>query len=251
MENLEKYHNRFVVDGWVHNNGFTQRWLRRISRTTDTQLVSDVQYTLILGGKHYEKDSYLYARSKSVAKRYNIKNGGLFERRERRWGDDGVSTATFFEKNSDIECVNTFEEIFETDLRDIYPDKKSRMRDKLDFSYDNWSDAIKDKEKLERNTYFPTLRPVDESTHFGSVVKYLKDLFNVPVFQLKIGFLDSIDTTHERSTIMDNAVHMHINHNGNEKEVLTMEESQNNLTISFWLFKDKVVFQTEGGITSW
>lgn len=44
---------------------------------------------------------------------------------------------------------------------------------------------------------------------------------------------------------------MHINHHGDDKKVLTMSETKDNTTISFWLFDDKVVFQTEGGIESW
>ena len=53
MENLEQYKNRFVYQKWEHNGGYKSNWLRRINRTTKTQLISDCQRGLILdGGKN-------------------------------------------------------------------------------------------------------------------------------------------------------------------------------------------------------
>ncbi len=116
MKNLV---NKHVFCEWIHNEGYRQNWLRRISRQTKTQYIADTQRILLCHDKYKEK--YLYKIFHSCANRMRMVDGKLVGRITHLSNPDGVNKITLIENFDILKCKYTFSELFERDLREILP----------------------------------------------------------------------------------------------------------------------------------
>jgi len=249
MENL---YNKFVFDCWKNYNGYEQKWMRRITRQTKTQYIADCQHTLALSDKYkklYNKGSeYLYEIFQHCAKRFRMVNGKLTGQVTHLSNPDGVKTVTLIEDFNIMTCKYKYEELFDIDVREVLP-VDSRTLSQLKRKCEIYS---KNSKMVESDFYILTTVTNENSYTdcFKEVYEHLNNLFNRPVYMIDEMFA-RIDTTHERSKYSDSAIHYHMNFFGDDKPVITFKENQKNVTISFWLFEDRVVFKNEDGIDSW
>jgi hypothetical protein len=244
---------KYIFDEWTHNEGFKQNWLRRITRQTNTQYIADVQHTLLLDDKYKKmydskKSDYLYGIFQKCAKRFRMIKGELIEQFTHLSNPDGVRKNTLITDFSILKCKYKFEEIFYTDVRTLLtPDSKQleNFNRKFNF-YKEHNHNVSEEEH-----YQVDVEELSETDNcYGSIATHLKQLFGVPVYMISELFV-TIETIHENNIFSQTAIHYHINYFGDDKPIINFKENYDNVTISFWLFDDKVVFKTEDGIDSW
>ena len=224
--------NRYISITWKHNEGYTSRWLRRVTRETEKYIICDVRHTLWFNEKDKAKfGSYRYKVYKPYAKRFKQTDTGLVEVIGKRRNPDGVNYVNLIEDFNTLLCEYKYNDLFETDVRILLP-KDTDYNDILGFPKDS---------------YCITPKLVDEQHRLNYIAEHLNKLFNRPVYF----FSTYIELIHEASPFSYSATHYHINHFGNDKEVLTSDEVRKNCTIAFWLFEDKVVFKFQTGIDTW
>jgi hypothetical protein len=253
MKNLK---GKYIFSEWKHNEGFQQKWLRRITRQTKTQYIADVRHTLLSASNHKKlyaekKSDFLYGIFQNCAFRMYMKGGQLFERLSYLSSNEGERKLTLIEDFSILKCKYSYNELFDTDVRKFLSSDSDMLEDmnwwKTQFEKD------KDKLKVENTDFvfkFETEEVVKVDSCWYTTAEHLKTLFGVPAYHIKEHF-GKMNTTHEKSIYSDTAIHYHVNHNGGDKSVLTFKENYHNDTISFWLFEDKVVFRGESGIDTW
>jgi hypothetical protein len=223
--------------------------MRRITRQTDTQYIADCLHILELSDKYKEMydngHDHMYSRFDRCASVF-YKNGDQFINEKTDLDNpDGVNKVTLIDDFNILKCKYTYKELFETDVRTFLPSDSSTLEtinNKVEF----YSSISK---KFDYNEMY--IIGVSESKHFTEISKHLEELFKRPAFMVNNMFTLKLDTTHEKSKFSETAIHYHMNFFGGDKELLTRLENYHNTTISFWLFDDKVIYQTEGGIGSW
>jgi len=236
---LTQYKNKYVFSEWEHNEGFKSRWLRRITRTTKTQLIADVQRI-----SDYKVKPYQYKWFQECAFRMNVKNGEPIQRLSHLAYDDGIRKLRFVDNFNMLKCKDSFKDIFQTDIRKIYPENHHLITFTNEF-------IKEEKIKIKKDFWLPTLYKIDDD-FYKEIIEHFQELFgNIPVYKVKFGFSDQLETVHTKSIFSDNCIFYHITHHGNDKLSLNFDENRDNTTICFWLFDDKIIFQFESGIKSW
>jgi len=232
----------YVFTHWTHNEGFEQRWLRRITRESKTHLFCDVQPTLV------HNSNFDYKINKNWAKRFTYKNNNIIPSKTHLDNPDGIQKAKLVTDFSELICKEPYEKMFNIDLRDNIKDGKffehckgveKHLREKHTFNK-------KDDKKFW--TIKTNLKYLDKN-----VEDHLKKLFNIKIVERFIGtflIIDKLPTTHEINIYSKNVIFYHINFHWG-KEILSFHENRSNVTIAFWLFKDRLVYQLESGIDTW
>jgi hypothetical protein len=239
MKNLEQYKGKFIFCSLVHHSGYTQKWLRRITRTTKTQIIADVQY---VGNYNSSKNNEM-ERMNERAFRMNLKNDQLIERQPLANNKESIRTVSLVEDFNSLKCDMSYDELFNTDLRKIF----EPTSDIIEFI--DYSNKRRNIENVDSEYKISTIL-VNDVDHYSGIAKHLKDLFgNIPVYRILSQV--TLNTTHDETIFLKTAIHYHININGGDKPYITRKENSGNRTISFWLFDDKIVFQIETGIDSW
>lgn len=255
MKNLK---NKYLLCHWIHNEGYETRWLRRITRQTKTQLICDVQRTLLLSDKYKKmydnRSDYFIGIVKRWAKRFYMKDGKIIAQNTHLSNPDGKSIITFIDDNKDdLLCSLSYNELFERDIREFLPEDSSTRETITQYverkgKFYAEQGVPFDGEKL----YTIVTEPMDENDDiWGETTKHLKKLFNRLVYMVNELYVKICTTHDEKSLFRQTATHYHINHHGDDKLILTRIENKFNRTISFWLFEDRVVFKDEDGIGTW
>lgn len=255
MNKIPDFRHRHIISTWVHNDGYTQKWLRRVTRQTKTQVICDCQHTLMFKEKAEKVKKLLnttdivYQLFTCCAFRMNYKNGKLVERKSHLANSDGVSSVSLLENISSLKSEISFKELFGVDVREILPKDSQRL------------EILEKIVKMHKEKY-PEINFDDDyqlsfelkddklCNYEVLVVSQLKYLFNLPVYEL-IDQYNVVDTTHEMSAYTKNCVHYHVNCSGDDRKYITFNEHYKNRTIDFWLFDDMVVFKFHEGIDSW
>jgi hypothetical protein len=249
---MEDLHNRFIFSEWKHNNGFEQKWMRRITRQTKTQYIADCQHSLELSDKYTKLYNAgwddMFSVFKKCAKRYRLVDNKLVGQNTHRSNPDGVRTITLIDDFNIMKCKYDYTELFDIDIRTVLPsDSKTLER------ANRTAKILNAKYKIQEDEMY-TLRIRENNNSytdcFVEVYNHLAQLFNKPVYMVDQMNL-SINTTHDNSKYSNSAIHYHMNHFGGDKPMRTRKEDEHNMTISFWLFDDKVVFMKEDGIECW
>jgi len=237
MENIV---GKYILDTWI-NGKYVTRWLRRINRETKTQYVSDV----LRYNKNWDDDiddMYYVGR---WAKRYAKTPNGFKYIATNRSSPDGKSHLTLVDKLGDVKCVETFEKLFQTDVRTFMSDNSE---DESGVIFDiklRYKENIKDEHfKLER--YIRKATSKDDTYWNSTIIKFLEDEFNLPIFRFRLHLCE-----HENNLVLKTATHFHITHFGDDAKVVDRKVNYANKTILFWLFDDKVVFTYQDGIGTW
>jgi hypothetical protein len=241
--------NNYIYSQWKHREGFESNWLRRITRQSKTQLICDVQRTLLLSDKYKKMydagHDYMMGVYPRWAKRFKIKNNDIKESITHLHNTDGVRKSTLLNGDfSKLLCPHKYEDLFNVDIRPLF-EKDSITISSADDSYNVHKDIF-----TEDRFYFLSVEPVtSDHDYYGNIAGHLYDLFKVPVYKV-YDLWFKINTIHDRS-IYNSGIKYHINHYGGDVPIITSKENRKNRTISFWLFEDKVVFKTEDGIDAW
>lgn len=244
MENLEQYKGKFIFSELVNPNGYEHKWLRRITRTTKTQVIADVQrVTDDYDTKVTKKTWY-----KQRAFRMNEKNGTLVERMSRNYNDESTRTVKLVDDFQSLKCKYSYEELFDTDIREIFaPD--SYLIEMTKHSIEVKKERGRDID--EADEYRVLMHLVNDGDIRSETANHLKSLFgDLPVYAIN-SIRGTADTTNEISKFSKSAIHYHINHNGGDGDYISKDANGGNITISFWLFDDRIVIQSEHGIELW
>jgi hypothetical protein len=153
---------------------------------------------------------------------------------------------------SALQCPLPYDQLFDIDARKVLPENSSFI-DSCNFTKKYMSE-LKDRGSMDLDSiYNISTKPCDllnaEDIYHTTAV-HLHLLFGLPVYRVNTLF-SKINTTHECTPHSKTAIHYHIKFNSPDKDILTFEERYHDATISFWVFPDRVVFQTEDGIDSW
>jgi hypothetical protein len=266
--NTEDLKGQFVLCQWKHDKGYQQNWLRRITRQTKTQYICDVQHTLLLSAKYKKlydskKSDYLYGLFQRCAFRLRMVKGKLVSQVTNLSNPDGFNHITLLSdiktNHSALLCPLKYEELFDIDIRTVLPldshtlegfNRKRKFAEERNaerkaegkpIMYDDVDAVYKISTCKAENGFMDCHK---------SIIEHLTELFNVPIYELN-DYFAKVDTTHDTTIYSKTAIHYHINHYGNDKPVISFKENQNNDTIAFWLFADKVVYKRVEGIDSW
>ena len=268
---MKKYINKYILDKFS-NKEYNHRWLRRISRVTNTQVIADVQRVLV--SSHHPKYKENECQKKIFQKpafRMNVKNGKLVQRLSRNHNKDenvkrNIEIVDNF--NKQLKCKHSFDELFsnDIDIRDLFHNKNSKeiknLTQKLEYELefikehcDINNEAVK-KKRINNKKCSPKLHKLNfnkkgnwsDNEIYGKLAKHLKELFGeIDIYKLRSEF----DLFHEASLYHDTVIHYHITHHGGNKKIISCDDNSSNVTISFWLFDNKIVFTYSSGIDTW
>ncbi len=234
---------QYIFTHWVHNEGFEARWLRRITRKSKTHLFCDVQPTLVTNS------NFSYKVNKNWAKRFIYKNNNIIPSKTHLDNPDGIKKAKLVTDFSELICKEPYEKMFHIDIRENIKDGKffENCKQSVDFL----KQQLTLNKEVEENLWIIKT----ETKSFDKYIEdHLKDLFRVEIIERFSGNLiitgGCLPTTHEINIYSRNVIFYHINFYLNKK-ILSFKENQNNATIAFWLFKDRLVYQLESGIDTW
>lgn len=235
----------FILDQWV-NKDYRANWLRRINYETETDYVSDVQR--YVKDWKIKGDNYEYVHVGKWARRYRkTKDGGFKSVSTKLSNPDGKSILSLVTDLKTLKCKYTFEELFNTDLRNIQNPEAYPLKSLLRRQERNELRKTKDENLflLRDHCYLSDSSP-NQNAIMGwdaKLVKYLEEQFGVPVYDLN----EKVSEWNKQSKLTQSGTYFHITHFGGEKKSLTRDENDMNRTIMFWLFDDKLIFQYEEG----
>lgn len=233
---------KYIIEEWV-NGDYKKRWVRRIDRETKTKYVSNTQ--------RYAKNWDVNGGDIKVffsewAKYFRKGINGIPERIiNNRSNTDGVINLKIVNNLTIIKSTYTFDELFNTDLRNIqnkeaYPLKQLLLRkQKRENSVTEEDFILKNHIELHIGA-----EKADAIHNWDApIVKFLEDTFKVPVYYN----YETVNEHTNQSKLSHASTYMHITHFGGTKKEITFQENFFNRTIQFWLFDDKLIFQYADG----
>lgn len=250
--------SKFIYTVWKHNEGFTSRWLRRVTYTTKRYLCCDVQPVLLLCGKWerlYKENlvDYHYGFKRRFAKKFRQNDNGQIVRQTTYLDNtDGSNTVTVVQDFSQLKSAVPYDKMFNVDIRDVLP-TDSKFLDRYSRSFDIWSDLLEGDRLIKfENRFFKltTEKVCEDDCLDGLIITHLKKLFNLPVHRINETYI-KIDTIGDNTVYSQSATHYHINNASDDVRIIDFSSNRENVTISFWLFDDLVVFRREDGIDTW
>lgn len=250
MENLT---GKYIFTQWKHNNGFQQNWLRKITRQTKTQVICDVQHTLALSSKYKKMyaagNDYFFIKVKKWAKRFKYQDYQLVRKTTHLDNTDGIHSVKIVNDFNSLLCVYKYNELFETDIRDFLSEH-SHTLNSANHIFKVYSEHVKERDNLHNIIYKIDTKLVNISDDvYGKTAKYLGNLFNLPVY--RVTGLVNVNTIHDLGRFSESAIHYHMIQEGWDKDIINWDQHMKNMTVSFWVFEDRVVFQSQDGIDSW
>lgn len=232
---------KYIRTEWNHNDGYVQTWLRRISRETKTQYISEVQRYF----RNFEDGVNDRVFKYRWAKRYNKNSDGSISVRNTHLSNpDGIHKLQVIDLLSEtdlvkLRCVYSFSDLFETDIRllqseNCYPRKLIEKR---------YLKCLSEGKTFDKDRFFVDVYSENSTNHWNEpLIKWLEDTFKVPVYAVC-----DINEHFEQGILTKSATYLHITHFGDDKKILKTGENYHNRTICFWLFEDKLVFKYEDG----
>lgn len=232
----------FILDEFV-NGDFRVRWLRRITRETKTTYISYCQRSMV------SKEECV-RRAWSSKPYRKTSDGGVKPIVTHLHNKNGASTLQVITDPSTLKCQYSYDELFNTDIREIQSPDCEPLHN---INRMNEMQKGKDIRPLPYILDSTIYKCDPNNTHFidgwdSPVIKYLEQLFKVPVYRL--GML-KISEDDKPSKLSLSGTYFHITHFGDDKPTINFNENYHNRTILFWLFDNKLVFQYETGIDSW
>jgi hypothetical protein len=237
---------RHIKQTWI-NGDFRQTWVRRIDRETVTQYVSEVQRTV----KDYKADEIKYVFYPKWAQRFRKRSGAdktpapIVTKLHNSNGHYELQLVKDY--NKDLRCIYSYAELFQTDLRELQQGENSWPLASINRRN---KDAKEDGTRMRSYLLEEYIDLVNPERHWNApLMQYLQKTFNVPIYEI-MGF-ERVNEAQHKNKLTYSKTFWHINIFNNDKPEITMNENESNRTIAFWLFEDRLVFQTEDGIDTW
>lgn len=257
---------QYIFTHWIHNEGFESKWLRMITRQSETHLFCDVIPRLIT---KKGTSNFTYKINKDWAERFKYDENNVFPVKTHLDNPDGIFTAKLVNDFSELICKEPYEKMFNLDIRENIKDdkfyekcekiaefyKKNLKKEEVDKQWMLKSESEVD--RLKKN-----LEIIDNKLYkkackslipiYQNIENHLKELFNIKTVEevSKTLIFEKLPARHGLNIYSQNAIHYHMNFYW-KKDILSFEENQYNATIAFWLFKDRLVYQKEDGIDTW
>lgn len=206
--------NQYVLDCY-----YAQRWLRRINRCTPNSYCSDVQRAPKRTKGKWDWGKRVYTHK--WAKRYRVDKDGSIKRLSRNHKpiqDNPVKVVSDFES---LRCLYTYDELFGSGMT-LGGHTPTHI----------WKANVQ-----------------EDGLHSYPIpfVLHLQELFGVSVWICSAGYSYIQEDERYRSTV----TYTHVTSFGGDRDVISAVENESNRTVLFWLFENKLVICDGGGISSW
>jgi len=238
---------KYIYEHWV-NGDYVHNSLRYINRETKKYYLSDVQRS----AKNWKDDPVKYVFFNDWAIKF-VKDETTELGFRRSVGHlantEGVMEYTVLNSPAECKCKYTFEEVFGNDVRKIQDERDSPLRS-LKFMKEKHQDIkmnLSDDEFFKVHLYKKNEK-VDDEDDF---IYYLKNTFKVSKVFSTISVMGQIDENHKQTILSKSGTLFQITTFNIDKKEITLRENDNNCTIMFWLFDDKLVYQHESGKKTW
>lgn len=236
---------KYILENWV-NGDFESNNLRHINRENKKYYISDTDRTAKDWRAKNIKYVHIYKWASKFFKDPSSKLGFRRSNAERN-NNDGIMTYSVFISPAQCKCKYSFNELFNVDLRTVQNTEDYPLKMKL-MEWDKWGKQT----KLTEEEYFKIFlheenpKPTDYNFHSTT---HLKKLFGVSKVY-RISEMASINEHHTYTKLSKSGTLFHVLHDTHIKE-LEQKKAHRNHTILFWLFDDKLVYQSESGKSTW
>lgn len=232
---------KYILHHWV-NGEYESKSLRYINRENKKYYISDVGRTSQDYKKNIDKKIFIYDWAIKLVKD-NTNELGFKRSLGKKANLDGIMNYTILDSDSlnKTKCQYTFDELFNTDLRELQTEEQYPL-------------AIYLRRNKTESIFKPDFKPElfnddDIKYCYGDYFYYkLKELFKVnKIFSL----IEKVSEHRNLSKLGKSGILFHMNHYKINEKSISLNDNKNNWSITYWLFDDCLVFQEESGKSTW